>query len=76
MRIIEQSDEDIDRRTRELFQEMKPLLDEGYTFTSALKMVKSSCNTNTNWYREIRDYVLSQGYVISKSQRNKKEEIV
>ncbi len=62
--IIESSQEDIHNETIELFLKMKPYLNEGDSFTKALKKVGKNPSTKAGWYKRIHQYVLSQGYKI------------
>lgn len=65
MRIIERSTEERMQETRDLFDEIKPLLDNGYTYCKSVKIVKDlrSVNTNNSWYKELIEYGESQGYM-------------
>ena len=68
--IIESREADIQRETVELFQQIKPHLDNGDSFTRALKRVGKGINTKSRWYKDIRRYVLNQGYPIKPNYRN------
>ena len=64
--VIERTTQDIENETRELFEECKPLLDEGYGFYEAIRTVKklspSSNIGHLAWYKRFRAYAESQGY--------------
>ncbi len=64
--VIERTSDDLDKETKELFQQCKPLLDKGTGFYSAIRQVKglnkSSNFGNSSWYKRFRAYAESQGY--------------
>ena len=65
IKVIEQSTEDRNRETRELFQKVKPLVDEGWAFRQAVLHItgKQSIGTQKRgWYRDLCDYAKQQGY--------------
>ena len=64
MVIIESREADIQRETRELYAEIKPYLDDGKSFTYALKKLGKSTNNKSGWYKRLREYTVSQGYVM------------
>ena len=68
--IIERTDKDLENETRELFEKIKPYLDDGVSFTRALINVGKGRNTRSRWYKDIREYTIQQGYEIKKSMRN------
>lgn len=68
--IIERTDKDLENETRELFEKIKPYLDDGVSFTRALINVGKGRNTRSRWYKDIREYTIQQGYEIKKSVRN------
>ena len=68
--IIERTDKDLENETRELFEKIKPYLDDGVSFTKALINVGKGRNTRSRWYKDIREYTIQQGYEIKKSMRN------
>lgn len=65
--VIEQSTEERNQETKELFEEIRPYLDEGYTYKTALiKVGKVNPNRNLNvrgWVRDLIEYGKSQGYL-------------
>lgn len=66
MRVIERTEEDMQQETVDLFNEIKPLLDEGKGFYEAIRTVKNISTTssfaNRTWYKRVREYAISQGY--------------
>lgn len=64
MVIIESREEDIQRETRELYAQIKPYLDEGKSFTYALKKIGKGINVKSGWYQRLREYTINQGYVM------------
>jgi len=62
-RIIERSDEDLDRETEELFKEIQPLLDNGLSIKQAVKVTKNATITGENaWYKKLKEYCKERGY--------------
>lgn len=66
--IIESTEQDIQNETKELFQKMKPYLDQGDSFTKSLRKVGKTTNTKSGWYKRIREYVINQGYSIGRKK--------
>ena len=66
IRVIERTNEDIDKETQELFQQCKPYLDKGMGFYKACRIVRNIPETsafgNRSWYKRFKDYAISQGY--------------
>ena len=66
MRVIERTTSDLEKETVELYQQCKPLLDDGVTLEKAVKTVKgirlSSNIGNNAWYKQFRDYAIANGY--------------
>lgn len=65
IKIIEQSTDERMKETQELFNKVKPFLDEGYSYDKALK--KAGLMTANSWKqraytREIVEYAKKQGY--------------
>ena len=62
--VIERSAADVDKETKELFQQIEPLIQQGHSICNAVKTIKnmSSVNTKLGWYRRIKEYTISQGY--------------
>ena len=62
--IIETSTSERNAETVELFNKIKPLLDNGHSFNSALKLIGYNHWTHSRgWYRDLVDYAKSKGYV-------------
>lgn len=66
MTIIERTSKDLQDETIELFNECKPLIDEGYSMTHAIRTVKNlrpgNGFTDTAWYKRFKEYAATQGY--------------
>ena len=62
--LVERSQEDIDKETKELFEEVKPSLDKGHNLYSAVKELKKVryVRTHCAWYRRLEEYCKEQGY--------------
>ena len=72
MTIIESREADIQRETRELYQQIKPYLDDGKSFTYALHQIGKGINVKSGWYKRLREYTISQGYTM-RQRRGYKE---
>jgi len=63
IRVIQQSTNDRQKETINLFHEIKPYLDEGYSFTRALKICGHTVyNYKSGWFKHLIDYARTQGY--------------
>lgn len=64
--VIQQSTSERNEETRELFEEIRPYLDQGYTYkTSLVKVgrIKPSHSLNMRgWFRDLVEYGESEGY--------------
>jgi hypothetical protein len=65
--VTEQSTSERLSETKQLFESIKPLLDNGCTYRQALKEIgritpKSNPNIRHGWFRHLIDYGTSQGY--------------
>ena len=62
--VIERTSTDMDCETVELFNQIKPLIEDGYSICRAVKTVKNltSVNTNLGWYQRVRQYCIDEGY--------------
>ena len=64
--VIEQTTNETNQETRELYEACKPLLDRGATLYEAVRTIKrihgSSNFGNQAWYRRFRDYAIENGY--------------
>ena len=68
IKVICQSTDERRKEAMELFDKIKPLLDEGHIYSSAVKMVTDKKNTRLNryqdaWYRDLIEYGESKGYL-------------
>lgn len=66
IKLIEQSTSERQAEVKSLFQEIKPLLDEGMIYSNAVKKVKGLPPeyplTNLAWYRDVIAYGETKGY--------------
>lgn len=68
IRVIETSTTERNRETEQLFKEVKPLLDEGYSYMTALiEIGKVTPNLRphaytTGWFNDLKEYGKTQGY--------------
>lgn len=61
--VIQQTTAERNKETRELFERIKPLIDDGYSFRQALiKLGYRVSNTRNGWYKDLVDYAQTQGY--------------
>ena len=71
IRVIEMSTAEREQETIDLFNKIRPLLDQGYTYNRAIRKVRNitALNTNNAWYRNVIEYGESQGYPKEKYNR-------
>lgn len=67
IKVIAQSTSEREDETKELFERIKPYLDEGHSYRNALIMggyIKESVSLNRfqGWFRDLTCYGASQGY--------------
>ena len=66
--VISQSTAERNEETRQLFESIRPYLDDGYGYMSALQKIgrvqkgRSSGYYRHSWFRDLREYGESQGY--------------
>lgn len=64
--IVSQSTKERNKETKELFNQIKPLLDKGMIYSKAIKIVKGLPEdyslTRRAWYHDLLNYGESQGY--------------
>ena len=66
--IVEQTTAERQAETKALFDAIRPLLDDGYSYMGALQHIgRVSANTKNNsyqkaWFRDLKEYGESQGY--------------
>ena len=71
--VISQNTKERKEETRELFEQIRPYLDEGYSYNSAIRQVKKNAHGNYSglgWYRDVVQYGESQGYPRREHMRN------
>ena len=64
--VISQTTTERQQETIELFQKCKPYLDKGETLSNAVQKVLQRHHNrfyNQAWYKELREYAYSQGYI-------------
>lgn len=64
IKVIEQNTAERREEVIRLYNECKPLLDQGYSLHRAVWEIRGTkpSNTKNGWYRELIDYAMSQGY--------------
>lgn len=62
--VIQQTTAERKAETQQLFQEIQPYLDKGYSFRMALKKINKTepINFKYGWFRELIEYAKTQGY--------------
>lgn len=63
--IVEKSSAERDQEAEDLFDEIKPLLDQGLTIRKAVREVKGlnhNSFTNQDWYKRVYEIGVSNGY--------------
>ena len=65
IKVIEKNTSQREQETIDKYRQVKPYLDQGLPITKAVKKAfnlqyNSFCNRT--WYKELRDYAVSQGY--------------
>ena len=63
--VISQSTSERENETHQLFQECKVYMDNSYSLSHAVRIVKDLSYTsfhNSRWYKDLREYAKSQGY--------------
>ena len=69
MRIIERNTNERKQDTIDLYNQIKPLLDQGLPITTAVKKylgIQYNSFSNPTWYKELREYAVSQGYKLQR----------
>ena len=64
IKVIETSTEERKQETRDIFQQVKPYLDRGYSLRQAVLKVsdRNITNVKNGWYRDLIEYAEAQGY--------------
>lgn len=63
--VISQDTAERKKETIELFDKIRPLLDDGYSYTTALRKIgriRHSRVFQRGWFRDLIDYGATQGY--------------
>ena len=60
--VIQQTTEERNQEIQDIYQQCRPLLDQGITLTRALKQLGYKVG-GQRWYRDLTKYAESQGYV-------------
>jgi len=67
IKVISQSTSERNNETKELFRQCKIYLDNGYSLTQSVRLVKElNYNTgfqNRRWFKDLKDYAKTEGYV-------------
>lgn len=66
MKIIERTHEEYMTEIRQFFDELKPLLDNGTSFSKAVRIIRESDTYpcyNRGWFKTLKEYAEQQGYV-------------
>ena len=65
MRVVERDMEERRLETKNLFNQVKPLLEKGYSYNLAVKKVRNtnSLNTGSGWFKELVESGESKGYL-------------
>lgn len=63
VKIIERNTAEREEEIKKLFEECKPLLEEGLSLRKAVMKVKNKANVNTKlaWYRELKQMAINEG---------------
>lgn len=68
--VIEQNTAERDEETRMLFEQIRPLLDKGYSYNSALQKIgritTQKSYHSTGWFKELKKYGETKGYPYKK----------
>jgi len=62
--VISQTTKEREEETRQLFLQLKPLLDQGYTLGKAVKQelnIKHGAFYNQAWYKDLKKECIKQG---------------
>lgn len=72
--VIQQNTDERKKETIQIFNEIQPLLDDGYSFTGALKKTGHPVyNYKCGWFKHLKEYALTQGYDYNKMRGRRKK---
>ena len=76
LNVIQMTTEDRLNETKKLFEQVKPLLEKGFSYSGAVRKLKGLPKNhnfaNMAWYKELLEYGESQGYPRKNHIRSKK----
>lgn len=64
IKVISQTTAEREEETRQLFLQLKPLMDNGYTLSKAVKQelnIKHNAFYNQTWYKDLKKECIRQG---------------
>ena len=70
IKVIEQSTDERNEETKNLFEQIKPLLDKGHTYMGACVIIGRVPEKNRHryynvaWFKELKDYGSKCGYLL------------
>lgn len=74
IKVIEQSTSDREKEIISIFTEVKPLLDDGYSFSKALQLTGHPVyNYKSGWFKHLVEYARTQGYDFNKMRGQRKD---
>ena len=65
IKVISQNTSERKEETKQLFEQCRPLMDQGYTLGKAVQKVLNINHLGfygLRWYKDLREYTESQGY--------------
>jgi hypothetical protein len=77
IKVIEQSTQERELETKQLFQKIEPLLRQGYTYRDSLKKIGRITPNSTpsimyGWFKELIDYGKRKGYPYNHTRSGRK----
>lgn len=75
IKVICQTTGEREAETQKLFEQVKPLLDDGYSYNRAVRVVKqtkTSYVSHYRWFKDLLKYGESQGYPYKDYQTSKR----
>lgn len=64
IKVISQTTREREEETHQLFLQLKPLLDQGYTLSKAVKQelnIKHNAFYNQTWYKDLKKHCIDEG---------------